>query len=179
MARRDCKPTHSLAPFCTVGGRAPLCCPLAGGMIAEIVGEVERHGRSSSAEPPRVPRRERSRSSVAPGRAGCAGRFGKPRAAGAAEPDRDSALHRARLMAADAPGTLALLAKIGYREVEIAGLVGRTPAGFRAIPAPVHGAPQAGRAPLHRGARHPATPGRDGAHGVRVPARPARRGLIM
>jgi sugar phosphate isomerase/epimerase len=37
------------------------------------------------------------------------------------------------LMAADAPGTLARLAEIGYREVEVAGLVGRTPAQFRAL----------------------------------------------
>jgi sugar phosphate isomerase/epimerase len=37
------------------------------------------------------------------------------------------------LMAADAPGTLALLAEIGYREVEVAGLFGRTPAQFRAL----------------------------------------------
>jgi sugar phosphate isomerase/epimerase len=34
---------------------------------------------------------------------------------------------------ADLPGTLALLAEIGYREVEVAGLFGRTPAQFRAL----------------------------------------------
>ena len=37
------------------------------------------------------------------------------------------------LMAADVPGTLALVADIGYREVEIAGLFGRTPEQFRAL----------------------------------------------
>ena len=34
---------------------------------------------------------------------------------------------------ADLPGTLALLAEIGYREVEVAGLFGRTPSRFRAL----------------------------------------------
>ena len=37
------------------------------------------------------------------------------------------------LAEADLPGTLALLADIGYREVEVAGLFGRTPAQFRAL----------------------------------------------
>ena len=33
----------------------------------------------------------------------------------------------------DLPGTLVLLSQIGYREVEVAGLFGRTPAQFRAL----------------------------------------------
>ena len=33
----------------------------------------------------------------------------------------------------DLPGTLALLAEIGYREIEVAGLFGRTPAQFRLL----------------------------------------------
>ena len=37
------------------------------------------------------------------------------------------------LMAADVPGTLALLADIGYRQVEVAGLFDRTPEQFRAL----------------------------------------------
>ncbi|MFG2000625.1 sugar phosphate isomerase/epimerase family protein [Spirillospora sp. NPDC048911] len=37
------------------------------------------------------------------------------------------------LLAADLEGTLAALAQIGYRKVELAGLHGRTPAEFRAI----------------------------------------------
>ncbi|KAB2352396.1 sugar phosphate isomerase/epimerase family protein [Actinomadura rudentiformis] len=37
------------------------------------------------------------------------------------------------LLAADLEGTLAALARIGYRKVELAGLHGRTPAEFRAI----------------------------------------------
>ena len=37
------------------------------------------------------------------------------------------------LAEADLPGALALLASIGYREIEVAGLFGRTPAQFRAL----------------------------------------------
>lgn len=37
------------------------------------------------------------------------------------------------LAEADLPGTLALLAEIGYREVEVAGLFGRTPAAMRQL----------------------------------------------
>ena len=37
------------------------------------------------------------------------------------------------LAEADLPGTLALLARIGYREIEVAGLFGRTPEQFRAL----------------------------------------------
>jgi hypothetical protein len=37
------------------------------------------------------------------------------------------------LMGADVPGTLALIAEIGYREVEVAGLFGLTAAQFRAL----------------------------------------------
>ncbi len=38
-----------------------------------------------------------------------------------------------RLMAQDAPGTLKALAEIGYREVELAGLYGKTAADFRTL----------------------------------------------
>lgn len=37
------------------------------------------------------------------------------------------------LAEADLPGTLALLAEIGYREIEVAGLFGRTPQAFRRL----------------------------------------------
>ena len=62
-------------------------------------------------------------------------------------------------MAADVPGTLALLADIGYRQVEVAGLFGRTPEQFRALLTPTACTPSATTtSPAPRSPRRAATP---------------------